>query len=77
MEYTAYRDIPSKLLAREDFRSNSVIGSREDGEYRVYSYGTLIFVEKADGEVIFDNSFYSRTTSRIQNLIKNTYQLLV
>ena len=74
MSYTPYRDIGEKIRTREAFDGNSVCGRWEHGFYRVYSYSTIIFsieVNKSGKPLryLFNNEAYSRTTSKIQNLI--------
>lgn len=50
------------------FRGNSVTAIYKCiGGYHIYSYDTLIYRQEDN---YFNNKYYSRTTSRIQNIIK-------
>ena len=51
---------------------NSSVAVIKDNEYIVYSYETLMCVYNlADNKVTyFNNEYYSRTTSYLQNIIK-------
>lgn len=74
---TTYNEMQSNLDNCQTFKGNSVTAKTEDGLYNVYSYVTLIFsFDIGKQEVVkFDNSFYSSTTSKIQNLIIKAYKL--
>ena len=51
---------------------NSSVAVIKDNEYIIYSYETLMCVYNlADNKVTyFNNEYYSRTTSYLQNIIK-------
>lgn len=68
-EYATYREMPDLLERREEFRGNSVRAFK-DGEdnYIVMSYDTIIYAQCVNGWY-FDNTFYSPTTSRLQNML--------
>lgn len=63
----------------KEFKANSCVGEWENiqGEliYRIYSYTTLILEKKHTNNYphYFDNTFYSKTTSKVQNAIINYY----
>jgi len=66
--YATYRDIPDLISKGVPFRGNSVVAVDEYiGGYHIYSYNTLIYRE-ADN--YFNDTYYSNTTSRIQNIIR-------
>ena len=61
--------MPELLSKRKEFRGNSVRAFRDlDDNYIVMSYDTIIYAQCVNGWY-FDNTFYSPTTSRIQNLL--------
>lgn len=63
----------------KEFKAHSCTGEYENihGEliYRVYSYTKLILEKKHNNNYphYFDNTFYSKTTSKVQNAIINYY----
>ena len=74
---TAYREILEKLEDCEDFNGSNVTAYTDNDVYKVFSYRTLIFAyDRHNRSVeVFDNKFYSSTTSKIQNLIIKAYKL--
>lgn len=90
MTYTNYSDIYNKLYNVKEFKGNSASAVVENHgkNYSVYSYGTKIlelefedvvpwglYNDEKYTIVKFDNSFYSVTTSRLQNLLIEVYGL--
>ena len=74
--YTPYRDMQAKLEQLQAFRGSSTTAVVTDSHYIVVSYKTPIFIFcTTTGLAIFDNSYYSTTTTRIQNLIKDAFGL--
>lgn len=74
--YTPYRDMQSELEQLQNICGRSVTAINTGRSYAVLSYGTPILIYcMTTGETIFDNSYYSTTTSRLQNLIKNAFEL--
>lgn len=68
-EYATYREMPKLLERRKEFRGNSVRAFKDwEGNYIVMSYDTIIYAQCAGGWY-FDNTFYSPTTSKLQNLL--------
>lgn len=61
------------------FICNASMGVIDDeGNYLVYSYNTLIFKYEGDNNgkrYYFNNNYYSKTTSRLQNDIKEAFSL--
>ncbi|PWM76724.1 MAG: hypothetical protein DBY32_11410 [Phascolarctobacterium sp.] len=74
-----YREIPALLESKARFTGNSCYAVSFLDEYSVYSYHTLIYREVChkDGskDVYFDRSYYSRTTSRLQNILRKVFNL--
>ena len=71
MSYTSYQDMPRLLSRREPFTGNSASARwNSQGCYEVRSYATVIATYRTgEGWTIPDN-YYSRTTSRLQNLVR-------
>ena len=71
------KDILGMLLNKKPFQASNVFATiNERGEYVVYSYQTVILTIKEDDTVIyFDEAFYSATTSKLQNKIKEAFNL--
>ena len=67
--YSKYSKIKEYIRDRVPFRGNSVYAILHGGEYEVYSYDTLIY-KVGYGDEYFNTKKYSRTTSRLQNIIK-------
>lgn len=66
-----YREIPALLAARIPFEGNTMSARMgRNRSYVVYSYATEI-ARVEDGVVTFNDTKYSRTTSRQQNLCHN------
>lgn len=66
--YTPYSAMQSKLEQLRDFT-----GTR----YIIKSYETVILdLNTKTGELLFNNCYYSRTTSKIQNMIKVAFNLI-
>jgi hypothetical protein len=75
---TTYKEIPNKLRNFEDFKGNSVRAILiAQNTYKVYSYDTLIFEYNYNQSKVeyFDNSYYSNTTSKIQNILIDVFSL--
>lgn len=74
MGYSNYSDIAAAIADRNEFDGNSARGRRYGNGYVIYSYGTEIakYVPSLVGgfEWVLNASYYSRTTSRLQNLIR-------
>lgn len=71
MSYTPCHAIPCKLNCREPFTGNSASARWTDsGVYEVLSYATVIATySPGDGWNVPDKH-YSRTTSRLQNIVR-------
>jgi hypothetical protein len=74
---TTYKEIPNKLRNFETFKGNSAEGLDNIQSYKVWSYNTLMFkYNKVNNEVeYFNNSYYSNTTSKIQNILIDVFNL--
>lgn len=74
--YTPYRDMQREVEQLQNICGSSVTAVNTGKTYTVLSYGTPILIYcMTTGETIFDNSYYSTATSRLQNLIKNAFEL--
>lgn len=70
-------DIIKYLTNKKPFQASNVFACiNEKYEYLVYSYSTIILRLNSAGEVeYFDSGYYSRTTSKLQNKIKQVFNL--
>ena len=70
-------DITSYLASKKPFQASNIFAClNEKSEYIVYSYQTIILSLNSAGEVeYFDGGYYSRTTSKLQNMIKQAFNL--
>ena len=68
-----YKDMPRALKNYEEFKGNSVSAYYDEyfNKYEVYSYNIRIYCN--DG--YFDNSYYSMTTSKLQNMLIDVFNL--
>ncbi len=79
------REIPEKIKALEPFKCYAVMGlmglrcvgvKKQNFNYVVYSYLTPILELTSKGELVFfNNLYYSKTTSEIQNVIAEMFKL--
>lgn len=71
------KDVLGMLLNKKPFQASNIFATtNERGEYVVYSYQTVILTVKEDGTIIyFDEAFYSATTSKLQNKIREAFHL--
>ena len=71
------KDVLGMLLNKKPFMASNIFATiNEHGEYVVYSYQTVILTIKEDGTVsYFDSSYHSRTTSKLQNKIREAFHL--
>ena len=62
------------IARRIPFICSSSVGVVVDGVYMIFSYDTLICKYSLDTEslVYFNTTYYSRTTSTLQNIIRDT-----
>lgn len=80
---TNYIEMKNKLASFEPFRGNSVSAYRTEKQidgraawiYEVFSYSTLMYSTNDLGQVIFNNKYYSVTTSKLQNMLIDIYNL--
>lgn len=80
MKKATYREIPALLKSRKPFEGNSVYAINRtlcngSKDYSVYSYDTCIYEEYNGKCSYFDDSFYSRTTSRLQNILRSVFEI--
>ena len=66
------RQLREMIYNKKPYIYSSSVAVIKDNEYIVYSYETLMCVYNlADNKVTyFNNEYYSRTTSYLQNIIK-------
>ena len=65
-----YNQIREAIARRAEFRGNSCSAKRDNTAYRIKSYDTVIYTEANIAFVgIFDTSYYSSTTSKLQGII--------
>lgn len=74
---TNYEGIRDALYYRESWQHGSSRAERLDSEYLVWSYKTLILRYSLNGHKVlyFDNRYHSNTTSRLQNLIREEFNV--
>ena len=65
-----YEEIPALISNREAFRGNSVSAHYDGTAYQVWSYSTKIASINWPGCWWVDSRVYSKTTSRIQNIVR-------
>ena len=70
-------DVASYLASKKPFQASNIFAClTENSEYIVYSYQTVILRLNSAGEVeYFDDGYYSKTTSRLQNKIRQAFKL--
>lgn len=70
-------EVLGMLSNKEPFQASNIFATiNERDEYVVYSYQTVILTVKEDGTVsYFDSSYHSRTTSKLQNKIREAFNL--
>lgn len=72
--YATYREMEKLLRAEESFKGNSVQAVKMcNGYYKVYSYNTIVAFVAPCGKAVINVTKYSRTTSRIQQLLRLVY----
>ncbi len=71
------KQVASYLTNKQPFQASNIFAClTEKAEYIVFSYNTIILRLNSAGEVeYFDDGYYSRTTSRLQNRIKQVFNL--
>lgn len=71
MNYAAYRDMPHLISRREPFTGNSASAQwNSNGVYEVRSYSTVIATYTPEDGWNVPDKHYSRTTSRLQNIVR-------
>jgi hypothetical protein len=72
-----YSQVKSCLARRQRYKHGSSHAERTDTEYKVYSYKTLILTYNLlSGSVsYFNDTYYSRTTSRLQNMLRVAFDI--
>lgn len=75
MTYSSYRDMPQNLERLIEFTGNSVSTRWNDGAYEVWSYSTIILSHDPLNGDIFNNEYFSPTTSKLQNILIDVFKL--
>lgn len=83
MRYSNYSEVEDAIRERREFRGNSCQGVFIDGDYVVLSYNTVIAKAtrcvvagaERDGELWVNPKGYSKTTSRLQNIVKRAWEV--
>ena len=71
MTYSTYKDIPHHIRWQNDFQGNSASAvTKSNGWYYIYSYETIMAIVLPNNKAVVNSSYYSPTTSRLQNIIK-------
>jgi len=75
--YINYKEIEQNIKDNVEGKGNSVIMVIENNHYNIYSYATLISsLNIINTEVTYFNyKYFSNTTTRLQNIIKDVYSL--
>ena len=71
------KQVTGYLTHKQPFQASNIFACMtEKSEYIVYSYQTIILRLNSAGEVeYFDGGYYSRTTSKLQNRIKQVFNM--
>ena len=71
------KQVASYLASKKPFQASNIFAClTEKSEYVVYSYQTIILRLNSAGEVeYFDDGYYSKTTSRLKNKIRQAFKL--
>ena len=72
-EYTTYKDMACAIANKQDINGNSVTAFIAVDSYIVKSYNTPMLVIDKNNIVCINVKKYSRTTTKIQNIICNYY----
>ena len=72
-EYTTYKDMACAIANKQNIDGNSVTAFTAVGSYIVKSYNTPMLVIDKNNIVCINVKKYSRTTTKIQNIICNYY----
>ena len=73
--YDTYKDIQWKLPECREIHGNSVTAMRNTKTYDIYSYSTLMARVNLETRKLeyYNDTKYSRTTSRLQHLIRLSF----
>ena len=71
------KQVTGYLTNKQPFQASNIFAClTEKAEYIVYSYQTIILRVNSAGEVeYFDDGYHSRTTSKLQNKIRQAFKL--
>jgi hypothetical protein len=70
------KQVASYLASKRPFQASNIFACYDNNNsYVVYSYQTIILKISAENGIYFDTKYYSRTTSKLQNRIKEAFNL--
>lgn len=73
-KYATYKQMQALLQAKEAFKGNSVEALKDSkGYYTIYSYNTIVAVVAPCSKAVINITYYSVTTSKIQNMLKHVF----
>ena len=76
MVNATYKTIPALIATQTPFKHGSHSARWDEGVYEVFSYSTLIFSRDiVTKEIKFNETKYSVTTSRLQNIIRKAWSI--
>lgn len=68
------KQVLSYLMDKKAFQASNIFACYDNNNsYVVYSYQTIILKVSAKNDIYFDDKYYSRTTSKLQNKIKQAF----
>lgn len=76
MAQANYVEVARAIRNMQTFSGNSCFGTWANGSYLVVSYQTTIAkYDSVTGDTYLDECKYSKTTSRLQNIVKKEWVL--
>lgn len=72
-KYATYKQMQALLQVKEAFKGNSVTAVYQGSDYYIYSYSTVMAIVTAGGYKVINVTKYSRTTSKIQQMLKQVF----
>jgi len=74
--YSNYTQVEEAVADFAPFKGNTARGFWEGLEYRVMSYGATVAVyNRGSGQMWVASTRYSKTTSRLQNIVRRAWGL--
>lgn len=70
------KQVLTYLISKKAFQASNIFACYDNNNcYVVYSYQTIILKVGTENDIYFDDKYYSRTTSKLQNKIKQAFGL--